>query len=349
MEKINIKDFLDRDEIKINDFDNIKLNLHNKVILITGAGSEIGSELAMQILKCEPKQIILFDINEDSLCELIYDLQLKKTNIDIITKIGSIRDKQRINRLLSNYSPNIVFHTDLYNHVSLMEDNPEEAIAHNILGTYNLANESGLAGVEKFVFFSADKAVNPTTVVGASKRFCEMIIQYLNSLHNTKYCSIRFCNIFKKQGTIFSLFKKQLENGGPLTITDENSARYFILLTEAVELTLECLALTNGGEIFSINLEKQTKIYELAKKMIAKFCPNKNISIENIGLKYGEKVFEEIADEVKLVKTSNDKIMFEKAKKYNFGLIKKMRRLEFDTNVLSRQNLKQNIFDAIKE
>lgn len=326
IKNFQIEDLLDRKPIVL-DNQMISGQIKGKVVLITGAAGSIGSEIVRQLIDFCPKTIIVLDQAETPLHELTLELQNK--SISIIPVIADIRDKNSIERLFELYNPDIVYHAAAYKHVPLMEDNPSQAIFVNVEGTRNVADLSVQYGVERFVMVSTDKAVNPSNVMGASKRIAEKYVQslYFNELRKnntaTKFITTRFGNVLGSNGSVVPLFTKQINEGGPVTITHKDIIRYFMTISEACQLVLEAGAMGNGGEIFIFDMGKPVKIYDLAVKMIrlAGFVPNSDIKIKEVGLRPGEKLFEELLNDTsKTLPTHHDKIMIaqEQIDDYNF-------------------------------
>ena len=316
---VDLEDLLSRDPVIL---DNHEVNdmLYGKCVMVTGAGGSIGSELVRQIFKTHPKTLILFDIYENS----TYDIQMelvgkmrdeKITDIDLITLIGSTYNEFRVESIIKKYRPDYIYHAAAYKHVPLMEDSPAEAIRTNVIGTYNVAKMADKYGVKKMVLVSTDKAVRPTNVMGATKRFAETIIQYYSSVSkNTKYAAVRFGNVLGSNGSVVPLFKKQIEAGGPVTITDKNITRYFMTIPEAVSLILQCGLFAEGGEIFVLDMGEPVKIMNLAERLIrqAGLVPNIDIKIVETGLRPGEKLYEELLINLEhQQKTENKKIFIE--------------------------------------
>lgn len=304
---VEVEDLLGREQIELN---NTKISdyLFGKVILVTGAGGSIGSELCRQIVGFKPKKLVMLDIYENTLYETEMELRQKNKNAPIVTVIGSVRDKKRMEEIFEKYKPQIVFHAAAHKHVPLMEVSPVEAIKNNVFGTLNVAECSDKYHVEKFTFISTDKAVNPTSIMGASKRICEMIIQVKNRNSKTVYSAVRFGNVLGSHGSVIPLFKKQIEEGGPVTVTHKEITRYFMLIPEAVGLILQSATFANGGEIFVLDMGEPVKIYDLAQTLIK--MSGKNIPIEIVGLRKGEKLYEELLmAEEGLIKTLHEKIM----------------------------------------
>lgn len=314
--KIEIEDLLARDPIVLNDRE-IASDLEGETILVTGGGGSIGSELCRQIARYNPRKIVVLDIYENNAYDLQNELMEKYSWVDISVVIASIRDKKRIEEVIEHYKPRIIFHAAAHKHVPLMEYNPCEAIKNNIFGTYNVAVAANKFGVEKFVMISTDKAVNPTNVMGATKRFCEMIIQSLQPVSKTEYVAVRFGNVLGSNGSVVPLFKRQIENGGPITVTHKDITRYFMTIPEAAQLVLQASYYANGGEIFVLDMGKPIKIYDLAYNMIklSGHKPGVDIKIEITGLRPGEKLYEEllIRDPETSKKTSNSRIFIEES------------------------------------
>ena len=283
--------------------------------MVTGGGGSIGSELVRQITRYNPKQIIIVDIYENNAYEIQQELIMEYGNsINLVTIIASVRDYNRMNKILEKYKPQIVFHAAAHKHVPLMEVSPMEAIKNNVIGTFNVATLAQFHDVEKFVMISTDKAVNPTNVMGASKRCCEMIVQYLSQQHDgkTEFVTTRFGNVLGSNGSVIPLFKRQIEQGKPVTVTHPDIIRYFMTIPEAVSLVMEAAAIANGGEIFVLDMGKPVKIVSLAENLIRMYgkVPYQDIKIEFTGLRPGEKIREELLmNEEGLQKTKN-KLIF---------------------------------------
>jgi len=320
--KVNIEDLLGRDPIQLH-LQDIKKEIFNKTILVTGAAGSIGSEMVRQILPFAPKKIILVDIAESPLYEL--ELELKDQS-EINTQkveavIGDIRNKDRMRNVFNSFHPEIVFHAAAYKHVPLMEMNPSESILNNVLGTKIIADLSNEFDVKKFVMISTDKAVNPTNIMGATKRIAEIYTQSMNSISKTKFITTRFGNVLGSNGSVIPRFRKQIENGQTLTITHPDITRYFMTISEACQLVLEAGAMGEGGEIFIFDMGIPVKIDDLAKKMIqlSGLELGKDIQIKYTGLRPGEKLFEELlANEENTLPTHHKKIMIAKVKVYEF-------------------------------
>jgi FlaA1/EpsC-like NDP-sugar epimerase len=341
IKKLNIEDLLDRKSIHI-DIEGIGEQLKDKRILITGAAGSIGSEIVRQLSKFDVGLIILCDQSESALHELYLELTESTKNKNFHAFIGDVRDEKRMDHLFSTFKPHYVYHAAAYKHVPLMEDNPSEAIKTNVLGTKTIADKAVKYGVQKFVMISTDKAVNPTNVMGASKRIAEIYVQSLNnSLHHrdhifsnglsyineldvkpiTKFITTRFGNVLGSNGSVIPRFKQQIEKGGPVTVTHPEITRYFMTIPEACRLVLEAGCMGTGGEIYIFDMGKSVKIVDLAKKMIqlAGLIPNQDILIEYSGLRPGEKLFEELLnDHENTLPTHHDKIMIGKVREYAF-------------------------------
>lgn len=317
IKSFQIEDLLDRKPIVL-DNKSITKQIKNKTILITGAAGSIGSEIVRQVIDFHPELIIILDQAETPLHNLTLEMQKVNCKTKVISIIADIRDKIGLDKIFQEYKPNLIYHAAAYKHVPLMEENPSQAIFANVLGTKNLADLALQFGVEKFVMVSTDKAVNPSNVMGASKRIAEKYVQslYFSELKNnsdtTKFITTRFGNVLGSNGSVVPLFSKQIAEGGPVTITHEEIIRYFMTIPEACQLVLEAGAMGNGGEIYIFDMGKPVKIFELAKKMIllAGYIPEKDIKIKVIGLRPGEKLYEELLnDNSKTLPTHHEKIM----------------------------------------
>lgn len=311
LRKVRIEDLLGRDEIVIND-GNIRNLIEGKVIFVTGGAGSIGSELSRQIAKYSPKQLINIDINENAIYFLELEMKRRYPNLELISEICNVREKKKLEILFDKYRPNIVFHAAAHKHVPLMEHNPEEAVKNNIFGTKNVAECADKYKTEKMVLISTDKAVNPTNVMGASKRACELVIQYMNKVaKHTKYMAVRFGNVLGSNGSVIPIFRKLLEEGKNLTLTHKDITRYFMTIPEAAQLVIEAGSLGNGGEIFILDMGKPVKIYDLAQTMIK--LSNSDVGIDIVGLRPGEKLFEELLYDINsAIKTENKKIFITK-------------------------------------
>ena len=308
---VRIEDLLGRDEIVIND-GSIRGLIEGKVIFVTGGAGSIGSELARQIAKFNPKKLVTLDVNENDTYFLALELKRKYPNLDLVSEICNIREKDKLEFLFNKYKPNVVFHAAAHKHVPLMEHNPEEAIKNNIFGTKKVAECADKYGVERMVLISTDKAVNPTNLMGASKRACELVIEHMNKVSkNTKFMAVRFGNVLGSNGSVIPIFKKLISEGKNLTVTHKDITRYFMTIPEAAQLVIEAGAIGKGGEIFILDMGKPVKIYDLAMSMIK--LSNANVGIDIVGLRPGEKLFEELLYDVNsAIKTDNKKIFITK-------------------------------------
>ena len=264
---VDVNDLLGREAVKL-DYSGIADYLQEKIVLVTGGGGSIGSELCRQIVRFNPKQLIIFDIYENNAYEIQMELKRNYPELNLVTLIGSVRDKARLEHVFNKYRPNVVFHAAAHKHVPLMEDSPCEAIKNNVAGTLNVAEVSSKYKVERFVLISTDKAVNPTNVMGASKRLCEMIIQAINKESNTDFVAVRFGNVLGSNGSVVPLFKKQIAKGGPVTLTHKKITRFFMTIPEAAQLVLQAGVYAKGGEIFVLDMGEPVKIYDLAENLI---------------------------------------------------------------------------------
>lgn len=292
---VEITDLLGREPIQVN-LDEIMGYVKGKVVMVTGGGGSIGSELCRQIAAYRPKQLIIFDIYENNAYEIQQELQRHDPELNLVTLIGSVRNTHRMNSIFETYHPDIVYHAAAHKHVPLMEDSPNEAIKNNVFGTYKTAKAASENGVKRFVLISTDKAVNPTNIMGASKRLCEMIVQSFNKISDTEFVAVRFGNVLGSNGSVIPLFKKQIEEGGPVTVTDKNIIRYFMTIPEAVSLVLQAGAYAKGGEIFVLEMGEPVKIDDMARNLIrlSGYTPDVDIKIEYTGLRPGEKLYEEL-------------------------------------------------------
>ncbi len=307
---VEIEDLLGRDPVEL-DNNNIKSLINEKVVLVTGGGGSIGEELCRQIMLHNPKQLLMLDIYENSLYDIELELKAKYPNSDIKAIIANIRDEKRMFEIFEEFSPEIVFHAAAHKHVPLMENNPTEAIKNNIFGTYNLVNACDKYHTKRFILISTDKAVNPTNIMGATKRVCEMIIQAKDKESETEYVAVRFGNVLGSNGSVVPLFKKQIAEGGPVTVTHKEITRFFMTIPEAVSLVLQSITYAKGGEIFVLNMGEPVKIYDLAKSLIelSGLTLGEDIDIKITGLRPGEKLYEELLmNEENLEGTDHEKI-----------------------------------------
>ena len=304
---VSIDDLLGREEIQVN-LDEVMGYVSGKVVMVTGGGGSIGSELCRQLATHHPKQLIIFDIYENNAYEIKQELLRNHPELNLVVLIGSVRDENRIESIFEKYHPEIIYHAAAHKHVPLMEDSPNEAIKNNVLGTYKMVVMADRFHVKKFVQISTDKAVNPTNIMGASKRICEMIIQTYNKHSETEYVAVRFGNVLGSNGSVIPLFKKQIEQGGPVTVTHPDIIRYFMTIPEAVSLVLQAGAYAEGGEIFVLDMGEPVKILDLAKNLIrlSGLKLGQDIEIEFTGLRPGEKLYEELLmDEEGMTDTPN--------------------------------------------
>lgn len=322
---VNIEDLLGREEVKLNN-ENINKYIKDKTILVTGGGGSIGSELCRQIAKFNPKKLIILDIYENN----VYDVQMElNSNHPELAKdiiIASIRDTKRMQEVFRTYRPDVVFHAAAHKHVPLMEENPAEAIKNNIIGTYNVLKCCDEFKVKKFVQISTDKAVNPTNIMGATKRFCEIMVQAFDKVSDTEYVAVRFGNVLGSNGSVIPLFKKQIAHGGPVTVTHPEINRFFMTIPEAAQLVIQAGAIAHGGEIFVLDMGQPVKIVDLARDLItlSGYKPDVDIKIQYTGLRPGEKLYEELLmNEIALTSTEHDKIFIEKPIEFNMDFVEK--------------------------
>ena len=337
LKEVEIEDLLGRDPIEINT-EEVLNYVSGKVVLVTGGGGSIGSELCRQIAGHHPKQLVIVDIYENNAYDIQQELIRKHPELNLQVLIASVRNTARINDIFATYRPNIVFHAAAHKHVPLMEVSPNEAIKNNVMGTYKTAKAADKYGAEKFVLISTDKAVNPTNVMGASKRICEMVIQMMNQKSETNFVAVRFGNVLGSNGSVIPLFKKQIAEGGPVTVTDPRIIRYFMTIPEAVSLVLQAGAYARGGEIFVLDMGKPVKILDLETNLIklSGYKVGEDIEIKFTGLRPGEKMYEELLmDEEGLKKTANKMIFIGKP-------------IDFDTEVFEKQ-LEELILHAKQE
>ncbi len=316
---VDVADLLGREQVKVN-LDEIMGYIENKVILVTGGGGSIGSELCRQISSHNPKKLVIVDIYENNAYYIQQELKRKYPELDLAVRIASVRDKAKIDGLFEEFRPQIVFHAAAHKHVPLMEDAPDEAVKNNVGGTYNVADAAGKFNADRFILISTDKAVNPTNVMGATKRVCEMVIQQMDKVYGTNYVAVRFGNVLGSNGSVIPLFTRQIAEGGPITLTHKEIVRYFMTIPEAVSLVLQAGAYAKGGEIFVLDMGEPVKIYDLAVNMIklSGLEPYKDIDIKIIGLRPGEKLFEErLMAEEGLHKTDNNLISIGKPIKFD--------------------------------
>lgn len=311
---VEITDLLGRAQVKVNNAE-ILATLKGKVVMVTGGGGSIGSELSRQIARSEPKMLIIFDIYENNAYAIQQELKRAYPRLNLVTLIGSVRNTRRVNSVVEKYRPEIIFHAAAHKHVPLMEDSPNEAIKNNVEGTYKVAQAAAEYGVKKFVLISTDKAVNPTNIMGASKRLCEMVVQMMDRQSDTDFVAVRFGNVLGSNGSVIPLFKKQIAEGGPVTVTDKRIIRYFMTIPEAVSLILQASYYAHGGEIFVLDMGEPVKIDDMARNLIrlSGYVPDEDIKIVYTGLRPGEKLYEELLmDEEGMQETENELIFIGK-------------------------------------
>lgn len=311
LKEVEIEDLLGREPIRINT-EEVLEHVGGKVVLVTGGGGSIGSELCRQLAAHHPKQLIILDIYENNAYDIQQELSRKYPDLDLVVLIASVRNKERIDNIFETYRPNIVYHAAAHKHVPLMEDSPHEAIKNNVFGTYKVAQAADRYGVDKFVLISTDKAVNPTNIMGASKRLCEMLIQSMNRSSQTNYVAVRFGNVLGSNGSVIPLFKKQIAEGGPVTVTHPDIIRYFMTIPEAVSLVLQAGAYAKGGEIFVLDMGEPVKILDLATNLIklSGYRVGEDIQIVFTGLRPGEKMYEELLMNEEGLKETANKMIF---------------------------------------
>ena len=347
---VEIEDLLGRDPIELDNH-NIKNLIHGKVVLVTGGGGSIGSELCRQIMLHNPKQLLMIDNYENSLYNIELELKTTHPNNEIIAIVANIREEDRMDAIFKEYSPEIVFHAAAHKHVPLMENNPTEAIKNNIFGTYNLVQVSDKYNVNRFILISTDKAVNPTNMMGASKRLCEMIIQAKDSESDTEYVAVRFGNVLGSNGSVVPLFKKQIAQGGPVTVTHKDITRFFMTIPEAVALVLQAITYAKGGEIFVLDMGEPVKIYDLAKSLIelSGYTVGEDIEIEITGMRPGEKLYEELMmNEENLLETDHKKIFITESMDFEMDEIEN--KLDMFREILKDENTsKETIKETMKQ
>ena len=308
---VEISDLLGREQVRVNN-EEILQSITGKVAMVTGGGGSIGSELCRQIAKAKPARLVIFDIYENNAYAIQQELKRKYPELDLVVLIGSVRNTNRINSVMRTYRPDILFHAAAHKHVPLMEDSPNEAIKNNVLGTYKTAQAAAHCGVKKFVLISTDKAVNPTNIMGASKRLCEMVIQMMaRQCPNTNFVAVRFGNVLGSNGSVIPLFKQQIAEGGPVTVTDKRIIRYFMTIPEAVSLVLQASYYAKGGEIFVLDMGDPVKIDDMARNLIrlSGYTPDVDIQIVYTGLRPGEKLFEELLMDEEGMKETENKLI----------------------------------------
>lgn len=342
---VDIEDLLGREPVVV-DLEGIAGYLSGKVVMVTGGGGSIGSELCRQISSFGPKKLVMLDNYENGLHDIFVELTRKYPELDIIPVIANIREMDRLKEIFDEYRPNIVFHAAAHKHVPLMENNPEEAIKNNVFGTWNVAHCADMYNTDRFVLISTDKAVNPTNVMGATKRIAEMIIQALDKKSKTEFVAVRFGNVLGSNGSVIPLFKKQIEQGGPVTVTHPDVTRFFMTIPEAVQLVIQAGAMAEGGEIFVLDMGEPVKILDLAKNLIrlSGFEPYEDIDIEITGLRPGEKLYEELLlNEEGLKATKHNKIFIAKPLHIDYEL------LERELEILKQKVYKSSDSQELKE
>ena len=348
---IEIEDLLGRDPIKL-DNKNIGKLIENKVVLVTGGGGSIGSELCRQVMKYNPKELVIVDIYENNLYDIEQELRMNYPEAKIDAIVASVRDKERLNEIFEEFKPYLVFHAAAHKHVPLMETSPLEAIKNNVFGTYNVVNCADEYNVKRFILISTDKAVNPTNVMGATKRLCEMIVQAKNKVSKTEYAAVRFGNVLGSNGSVVPLFKKQIASGGPVTVTHKDITRFFMTIPEAVSLVLQAMSYAKGGEIFVLDMGEPVKIYDMAVNLIklSGLEPNVDVEIKFTGLRPGEKLYEEILmAEEGLEATKHDKIHIAEPMNINMKMVEnKLQKLN-DLLETSDNEDKEKIKNVIKQ
>ena len=351
MRYVDLRDLIGREEVKLDKV-GIEEYIKDKVVLVTGGGGSIGAELCRQIAKYNPKLLLILDIYENNAYDIQNELSFNEPNLNKKVIIASVRDKFRLNQVISAYKPSIIFHAAAHKHVPLMEDNPGEAIKNNVLGTLNMVELAIQYKVEKFVLISTDKAVNPTNIMGATKRLCEMIVQAANNErgNKTEFVAVRFGNVLGSNGSVIPLFKKQIKKGGPVTLTHKNITRYFMLIPEAAQLVLQAGAYAKGGEVFVLDMGKPVKIYDLAENLIklSGYKPNEEIKIQITGLRPGEKLYEELLMNKDLRKTQHNKIFIDKPESISLSNLKnQIDDLIFATKLGNENMLKDKLKEIV--
>lgn len=347
---VSIEDLLGRPEIKVNG-EEIRELIDGKTIFVTGGAGSIGSELARQIAKHNPKNLVTIDINENAIYFLELELKRKFPELNLISEICNVREKEKVELLFSKYRPQVVFHAAAHKHVPLMEHNPEEAIKNNIFGTKNVAEAADKYGIERFVLISTDKAVNPTNIMGATKRGCELIVEGMNKRSNTKYMAVRFGNVLGSNGSVIPIFKNLIAEGKNLTITHQDITRYFMTIPEAAQLVIEAGTMGTGGEIFILDMGEPVRIVDLAKSMIR--LSKADVEIEIVGLRPGEKLYEELLYDVNsATKTANKKIFITKIDEGHVDLeehIEKLKAAIKVPNILELKELMKKFIVSYRE
>ena len=346
---VSIEDLLGRDPIQV-DLESVRGYVEGKCVMVTGGGGSIGSELCRQIARYNPKRLIIFDIYENNAYDIQQELKIDYPQLKLTVLIGSVRNTSRIEWVMEKYRPDVVYHAAAHKHVPLMEDSPNEAIKNNVFGTYKTARAADKFGVKRFVLISTDKAVNPTNIMGASKRMCEMIIQTFNRYSKTEYVAVRFGNVLGSNGSVIPLFKRQMAAGGPLTVTHPDIIRYFMTIPEAVSLVLQAGAFAKGGEIFVLDMGEPVKIADLAKNLIrlSGYTLGVDMDIKYTGLRPGEKLYEELlVKEEGIQKTDNNLIYIGKPLEFDeVHFLSGLKKLEAATMIES-PNVKQLVSQIV--
>lgn len=349
LRNVDIEDLLGRDQIEINT-EEIMSYVNNKVVLVTGGGGSIGSELCRQIAKHGPKQLLLIDIYENNAYDIQQELCRKYPMLNLKVLITSVRNSKKVDKLFEQYHPDIVYHAAAHKHVPLMEDSPNEAVKNNVFGTFHVAKAADKYGAKKFILISTDKAVNPTNIMGATKRICEMIVQTFGLKSKTEFVAVRFGNVLGSNGSVIPLFKKQIEEGGPVTVTHPDIIRYFMTIPEAVSLVLQAGAYARGGEIFVLDMGEPVKILDLATNLIkfSGYTPDVDIKIEFTGLRPGEKLYEELLMDEEGMKTTPNKLI-KIGKPINIDEKKLMSSLKilYDAAYSEPDNMKELVHDLV--
>ena len=349
LREVQIEDLLGRDPIEVN-VDEIIGYVRDKVVLVTGGGGSIGSELCRQVARHSPRRLVILDIYENNAYEIQQELRRDYPELDLEVLIGSVRNTMRVDEIFREYRPDIVYHAAAHKHVPLMEDSPNEAIKNNVFGTLKVAAAADRYGTGRFVMISTDKAVNPTNIMGASKRICEMVIQNMNRKSRTEYVAVRFGNVLGSNGSVVPLFKKQIEQGGPVTVTHPDIIRYFMTIPEAVSLGLQAGAYAKGGEIFVLDMGEPMKILDLAKNMIklSGYRVNEDIRIEFTGLRPGEKMYEELLmQEEGLKETANRMIYIGRPIEYDDELFERQLERLQEASVNESQDIRALVREIV--
>lgn len=346
---VSIEDLLGRDPIQV-DLESVRGYVEGKCVMVTGGGGSIGSELCRQIARYNPKRLIIFDIYENNAYDIQQELKIDYPQLKLTVLIGSVRNTSRIEWVMEKYRPDVVYHAAAHKHVPLMEDSPNEAIKNNVFGTYKTARAADKFGVKRFVLISTDKAVNPTNIMGASKRMCEMIIQTFNRYSKTEYVAVRFGNVLGSNGSVIPLFKRQMAAGGPLTVTHPDIIRYFMTIPEAVSLVLQAGAFAKGGEIFVLDMGEPVKIADLAKNLIrlSGYTLGVDMDIKYTGLRPGEKLYEELlVKEEGIQKTDNNLIYIGKPLEFDeVHFLSGLKKLE-EATMIESPNVKQLVSQIV--